>query len=223
LDGEGAAVVRAALDPLARPLSPAAADGPDPRTPGRRRADALVEICRRALAGGDLPDTGGERPQLVVTVPLHVLSRGLRGRTPDDRVGTLGRGTAGSGARDDRPAGPGVSGGVATHDGTGGAGTSRGTVGAGTLDDGTVVSATTARRLACDAAVLPAVLGGAGQVLDVGRSRRLFTGPLRRALVLRDRGCAFPGCDRPPSWCEAHHLRHWAHGGPTSLAKVTPE
>jgi hypothetical protein len=47
---------------------------------------------------------------------------------------------------------------------------------------------------------LPAVLGGDGQVLDVGRERRLFTGPLRRALVLRDGGCAFPGCDRPPRW-----------------------
>ncbi|MFL6131015.1 MAG: HNH endonuclease signature motif containing protein [Mycobacteriales bacterium] len=61
------------------------------------------------------------------------------------------------------------------------------------------------------------MLGGAGQPLDLGRSRRLFTGPLRRALVLRDRGCAFPGCDRPPGWCEAHHIRHWAAGGKTSL------
>ena len=48
-------------------------------------------------------------------------------------------------------------------------------------------------------------------------TRRLVTGPLRRALVLRDRGCAFPGCDRPPRWCAAHHIRHWADGGPTSL------
>ncbi|MEU5904745.1 DUF222 domain-containing protein [Micromonospora sp. NPDC047527] len=87
----------------------------------------------------------------------------------------------------------------------------------GTLDIGVQLTPDTVRRLACDAAILPAVLGGAGQVLDVGRQRRLITGPLRRALVLRDGGCAFPGCDRPPRWCAAHHIRHWADGGPTSL------
>ncbi|PWR12399.1 HNH endonuclease [Micromonospora acroterricola] len=88
---------------------------------------------------------------------------------------------------------------------------------AGTLDTGVRLTPAAVRRLACDAAILPAVLGGAGQLLDVGRQRRLVTGPLRRALVLRDRGCAFPGCDRPPRWCDAHHIRHWADGGGTSL------
>jgi len=53
--------------------------------------------------------------------------------------------------------------------------------------------------------------------LDVGRTHRLFTAALRRALVLRDRGCAFPGCSRPPSWCDGHHIIHWADGGPTGL------
>ncbi|MEV5209048.1 DUF222 domain-containing protein [Micromonospora sp. NPDC053740] len=90
-------------------------------------------------------------------------------------------------------------------------------LGAGALDIGLRLTPDAVRRLACDAAILPAVLGGAGQVLDVGRQRRLITGPLRRALVLRDGGCAFPGCDRPPRWCAAHHIRHWADGGPTSL------
>ncbi|WP_328419016.1 HNH endonuclease [Micromonospora sp. NBC_00389] len=88
---------------------------------------------------------------------------------------------------------------------------------AGALDTGLQLTPEAVRRLACDAAILPAVLGSAGQVLDVGRQRRLVTGPLRRALVLRDRGCAFPGCDRPPRWCDAHHIRHWANGGETSL------
>ncbi|MET8280816.1 DUF222 domain-containing protein [Micromonospora sp. NPDC005174] len=90
-------------------------------------------------------------------------------------------------------------------------------LGAGTLDTGLALTAETVRRLACDAAILPTVLGGTSQTLDVGRQRRLVTGPLRRALVLRDRGCAFPGCDRPPRWCDAHHIRHWADGGDTSL------
>ncbi|MFF4880576.1 DUF222 domain-containing protein [Micromonospora sp. NPDC000668] len=90
----------------------------------------------------------------------------------------------------------------------------------GTLDTGLRLTPETVRRLACDAAILPAVLGSTGQLLDVGRQRRLITGPLRRALVLRDRGCAFPGCDRPPRWCDAHHIQHWAAGGNTSLTNA---
>ncbi|MET8229587.1 DUF222 domain-containing protein [Micromonospora sp. NPDC005298] len=90
-------------------------------------------------------------------------------------------------------------------------------VGAGTLETGARLTAGAVRRLACDAAVLPAVLAGNSQILDVGRQRRLFTGPLRRALVLGDGDCAFPGCDRPSRWCDGHHVRHWADGGATAL------
>jgi hypothetical protein len=91
---------------------------------------------------------------------------------------------------------------------------------AATLDDGSPLSPATARRMACDAAILPAVLAGPSQILDLGRERRLFTGPLRRALILRDGGCAFPGCDRPPRWCNGHHIVHWADGGPTTLTNA---
>ncbi|WP_344119555.1 HNH endonuclease signature motif containing protein, partial [Planosporangium flavigriseum] len=164
LDRESAAQVRAAIDPLSAPR-PSAGE-PDVRTPGQRRVDALVEVCRIALACGELPANGGDRPQVVVTVGIDTL---------------------------------------------------RQQVGAATLDDGSSLPATAARRLACDAALLPAVLGSAGQVLDVGREQRLIKGPLRRALVLRDRGCAFPGCDRPPRWTDGHHIVHWADGGTTSL------
>ena len=92
-----------------------------------------------------------------------------------------------------------------------------GQLAAGTLDTGQTLSADTVRRLACDAAILPAVLDGAGQVLNVARQRRSFPAAIRRALVLRDRGCAFPGCDRPPRWTEGHHIVHWTTGGETSL------
>jgi hypothetical protein len=95
-----------------------------------------------------------------------------------------------------------------------------GLLGAGTLETGERLSPTEVRRLACDAAILPAVLDGAGQVLDIGRQRRLITGPLRRALVLRDRGCAFPGCDRPPRWTDGHHITAWSEGGATALANA---
>ena len=75
----------------------------------------------------------------------------------------------------------------------------------------------TARRLACDADVIPVVLGTRSEVLDVGRAHRLITPALWRALVCRDRHCAFPGCTRPPVMGHAHHLTHWADGGPTAL------
>jgi hypothetical protein len=162
LDVEAAATVRAALDPLCRPL---VGDG---RTPGQRRADALTEVCALAMRTADLPSSGGDRPQLVVTVPFDVL---------------------------------------------------RGRAGTATLDTGGQLTAAQARRLACDAAVLPAVLGGDGELLDLGRTRRLFTGATRRALALRDGGCAFPGCDRPHRWTDAHHIRPWPAGGGTDVDK----
>ncbi len=90
-------------------------------------------------------------------------------------------------------------------------------LGAATTDTGDPVSPATVRRLACDARIIPVVLGSAGQILDLGRGHRLVNGPLRRALAVRDRGCAFPDCDRPPRWTDAHHLTPWTAGGPTSL------
>ncbi len=93
----------------------------------------------------------------------------------------------------------------------------RGDVGAGALDTGEQLSPGAVRRLACDADVVPAVLGSDSIPLDVGRTVRLFTRAQRRALILRDRGCAFPGCDRPPQWCDAHHVRHWIDGGATDI------
>jgi hypothetical protein len=92
--------------------------------------------------------------------------------------------------------------------------------GLGSLEGGYLITAGALRRIACDTNVIPVVLGSAGQPLDIGRSTRLVNQGLRRALILRDGGCAFPGCDRPPSWCDAHHIDHWADGGPTSLCNL---
>ena len=71
--------------------------------------------------------------------------------------------------------------------------------------------------LACDACVIPVVLDGTGQPLDIGRVSRVVPRHLRRAVAARDRGYAFPGCGCPPSWCDAHHLIEWQHGGPTAI------
>ena len=92
-------------------------------------------------------------------------------------------------------------------------------IGAVGLDTGHQISAGQARRLACEAGIIPAVLGGASQVLDLGRRRRFHTEPQRVAMGVRDGGCTAEGCDRPPGWCHAHHETPWSQGGGTSIEK----
>jgi Domain of unknown function (DUF222) len=156
LDPESAAVLRAALDPLSAPNPCTETGERDPRPADRRRADALVEICRRAAAGGGAaPAT--TKAQIVVTINLDTLTDALRG--------------------------------------------------AGLTLDRKVLSPQTVRKLACDASIIPMVLGSQGQPLDVGRTKRLVTPGLLAALWARDKGCTYPSCGRPPSWCDAHVRR----------------
>ncbi len=91
-------------------------------------------------------------------------------------------------------------------------------VGEATLDTGGAISASEARRLACNAGLLPIVLDGPSKILDLGMSQRLFDRHQRIALAARDNGCIWAGCDRPPAWCEAHHIKRWSEGGPTDLS-----
>jgi hypothetical protein len=90
-------------------------------------------------------------------------------------------------------------------------------IGSATLGDTGNLRAGDVRRIACDAKIIPAVLGKASEVLDIGRSTRTISAGIRRAVVLRDRGCAFPNCDRPSGWSDCHHVHHWADGGPTEV------
>ena len=170
LDPEAAAVLTAALDPLSAPNPCTENGGRDPRPADRRRAEALIDLCRRATtAGGAAPATS--KAQVVVTNDLDTLKDAIRG--------------------------------------------------AGTTHSGAVLSPATVRRLACDASIIPMVLGSQGQPLDVGRTKRLVTPALLAALWARDKRCTFPGCGRPPQWCDAHHVQHWADGGPTALTNLT--
>ena len=89
---------------------------------------------------------------------------------------------------------------------------------AGVLDTGATISPSTARRLACEAAIVPAVLGGRSEVLDLGRARRLFSRAQRVWLAMKYGGCAAEGCDWPPGLCHAHHLTAWQHGGRSDVA-----
>ena len=167
LGAEGAALLTAVLDPLAKPR--AAVEGePDPRSRVERQGDALVDVLRLAANAGDLPAEGGERPTLIVMMALEALQEGTAPALMADAL----------------------------------------------------IDASLARRLACDSAVVPAVLGARSEPLDIGRRTRTVPTALRRALVLRDRACTFPGCTIPARWCDAHHVRHWANGGATALRNL---
>jgi hypothetical protein len=161
IDPESGAKLAALMSPLAKPKS-----GIDPRTTAERQGDAFVEIIELASASEDLPDEGGERPHLALTMSMKEFLE-LKG--------------------------------VAEMEGAG------------------ALNAASARRIACDSKVMRAVIGANSEILDIGRLYRTIPNQIRRALILRDRGCAFPGCGQRPRQCHAHHVIHWADGGPTSL------
>jgi hypothetical protein len=207
VEPEAGQTVVAALVPLARPAS-----AEDPRSGSQRRADALAELARRTLEAGRLPQTGGVRPQLLVTVDLDSLL---------GRPGAIGGDGGWTGPLDPqacrRLACDGaVTRVLVTRHNSEQPGTNRP---ATTQDDDK--NQDLPARLRAALTLLPLVLGGAPtQPLEVGRTSRVVQPAQRAALVVRDRGCVFPGCDRPQAWCEAHHLRHWLHGGPTNLANL---
>lgn len=91
---------------------------------------------------------------------------------------------------------------------------------AATTETGTVLGAADLRRIACDTQVIPVVMGGPGEVLDVGRAKRTIPPAIRRALIARDQGCVWPGCNRAPIHCDGHHIQHWLDDGLTSLANL---
>ena len=82
------------------------------------------------------------------------------------------------------------------------------------------ISAKAVERLACDCSVTRILLSSDSVVIDVGRSKRVITPSQRRALNVRDKGCRFPGCDRPATWTSGHHIVHWIRGGPGDLPNL---
>jgi hypothetical protein len=83
------------------------------------------------------------------------------------------------------------------------------------------ISSKTVERLACDSSVTRILLDSESVVIDVGRAKRTISGPARKALNARDRGCTWPGCERPASWTAGHHLKHWIHGGDNQPPNLT--
>ena len=84
------------------------------------------------------------------------------------------------------------------------------------IDNGPHVPAETSRRLSCDCSIVKLIEDAQGEPLSIGRKSRIVPPPMRRALLVRDRGCQFPGCNHS-AWLDAHHVEHWADGGETSL------
>jgi hypothetical protein len=88
---------------------------------------------------------------------------------------------------------------------------------AGEMEFSLPISSASVRRMACDSSVTRILLDQDSQVIDVGRARRVVDGALRKALAVRDKHCQWPGCERPASWCDGHHILHWIDGGETNL------
>lgn len=179
------------LDPLTRPM-PADDGTPDPRSTERRMAEGLERLIDAYLQAEDRPTVGGVRPHLTMTVDARELAE---------------EGAA--------PPGPGASTDEYTQflD-------DRGYTSAFHLQWMGPISGEAARLLACDATLTSMVLNGERVPLDVGREHRTVTPAIRKALLARDCGCAFPGCGRPAGWTDAHHIEHWSKGGKTSLSNT---
>ena len=168
--------------------SPAVSDG---RTRSQVMLDVLVSACAAALRVGGLREVGGLPPQVMVTMAYRDLVDGLVGS---------------------REGPPRVEHGLIADltDPTRLSSSAQ-------LPHAGPIPARRVRHLACDADLIPIVLGTDNRILDLGRSHRLVTPALRRALIARDGGCLFPGCNIPATWTEAHHLVEWYAGGVTSL------
>ena len=187
LDPEGGAALREAIDAFMKPPAPH-----DERTAGQRRADALVDLARHALAHGHLPTVAGMRPQVGLLITPQTLLYGEDEPPAMDDTTDRGSGTA----RGDPLAPVGIPPPVEP---------------AWLHWYGSIPPAT-ARRLVCDSDLWRIVLDpSTGMPLNVGDAHRLVPWWIRRALHTRDRGCRWPGCPTPAQWTDAHHLKEWRH------------
>ena len=156
-----------------------------------QRADAFIDaIIMPVLAHKLLPTAGGAPATVCVTVPLTRLQHPEQRVAAGQVAASMGEGTLRLGSASIRATnGPGEA----------------------------LISALAAEELSCDANVQRILMSPAGKPLDIGRKTRVIPEQIRTALILRDGGCIYPNCDKPPAWTHAHHIQHWSRGGPTSL------
>ncbi|QOT21687.1 HNH endonuclease signature motif containing protein [Paenarthrobacter sp. YJN-D] len=165
----------------------------DRRSRAQKLLDGLIGACAVAMTTGKLPSNGGLRPQLTVTIDHHDLFQHLTHTTTSATEET------------NTPKQPGP----------------RNTVSTGTATFTGPIHPNTIRKIACDADILPVLLGTDSQILDIGRTTRIFPPHIRKAITARDGGCAFPDCTLPAPWCEAHHITYWSQGGTTGTNNAT--
>ncbi len=205
-DLAGRAVIEAAIGPLSKPV-PSEDGTPDPRPAEQRRAESLVAMLSRAVAAGERVPAHA-KAQVIVQVEAADLSEAGRDRSFWFRRGGADPSSSPDAARASAGSCP-------APGSTTGAGWTL-----GGLDFGALLGLETVRRLACDGEVTPVVLGELGEILHLGRTRRLFSSAQTKALWVRDLHCTYPGCHAAAHWCDAHHLQHWADGGPTDLTNA---
>jgi len=187
LDPEAATTLTTALAPFLIPAGPH-----DQRHTAQRRADGLVELARISADHTLLPLVAGQRPHLEILCPLQTL-------TPTSASSSDRGDSADQADKADSPAHPGPAR-LPDHPGSGG-----------------YLTTQAVHRIACDADIGRVLLGPDSIPTDIGYRHRLFTHHQRRALALRDGGCRFPDCHRPPAHTDAHHIKSWLNGGPTNL------
>jgi Domain of unknown function (DUF222) len=199
--------------------------GPDleRRTRPQQQLDGIIGTVKAGLTTNTLPTAGGNRPQIIATINYKDLFPHLPASPADPGAGTGTREGEGAGTNTAADEGSRAlsrredSSGTRKLPGTG-SGSRRGKLsGTGNFAFTGPVATGTLRKIACDADIIPALLGTNGAILDLGRRARLFTAAQRLALIARDQGCTFPNCTIPAPWCEAHHITYWSYGGPTNL------
>ncbi len=194
-DTPGGTIVKGRLDKMAghrlrlalEAVTPVPSAG-DTRDHGQRAADALDALAQGALTDPTTKPGGHVPPHvsLIITADtlaaLHQLHEGPQSGNPQAGSERAGSEQGGSGMSFD-PA---------------------------TFEDGTSVPPSETARILCDAQITRIVLDAESVPIDLGRTKRLWTGPQRRLVIARDRHCAFPGCQIPARWCEIHHITWWA-------------
>ena len=170
LDTETGALVAQALEKfIPKPTKTADGSTEPAETARLRRALALRELARQAVAHQACGATTAAKPTIIVTIRHDDLQHGL---------------------------------------------------GAGDITGGGTVSAAATRRMACDADAILMTLDADGTPLNLGRKARIASSSQWLALIVRDKGCVFTGCDAGPAWTQAHHLQHWVNHGPTDLENL---
>jgi hypothetical protein len=211
--------VMSVLSPLAAPRPADDALGPDPRTAPQRLHDALEDAMARLLDSAGLPRSGGTPATVHVIIDIDQLRAALTTHTTRTGNATTGGGgdggdaAGGDGPRPHRSAlGLGPTGRPAQYCPT---------RAAASTSFGDQLTFPELIELAEQARIIPTYLSATHGIVAYGARRRCATPAQTQALITRDHGCSFPGCDAPPEWCERHHVIPWYRGGPTDLNNLT--